>query len=665
MNESNEVPEQHIIDTTNNKNIFSEAEYVIPLYQRSFAWKEQQLEQLIEDIRDISEPTSKYYIGSLVVFELSDKSSKYEVIDGQQRLTSLFLLLNCLKYLGRLKDQKICQNLTFACRERANITLSKISDILNKKTYDLDNIDKNIEEGVVVLKEQLEKLIKEDKIDSFIKNLCKVVIYLIKVPMHTDLNRYFEIMNTRGEQLEQPDVLKARLMGYLKVDENASDDEKTAAQNDMKFFAEIWDACSDMSGYIQMHFNPERRIQIFGENWRNFPECDWSKYQLSETKQIDSKLSKEYQNPTIEWIIKNDVVSQNADDFDEQNIRVRFESIISFPYFLLHILKVYIKLHKIKHKEKDKKIVDELLDDKKLLDAFDRVINNGVTETDKNQIDTRCFSKNFIMLLLENRFMFDRYFIKREFSDNNQEGEWSLKDLYVSDAKPYYKRTIFNPRNNEDKTLNTINLMLQSALRVSYTSPKIMHWITELLLWLNLKNNISQIETFSDYTEKFIKLAVSKNFIEKGEYSLGVDTPHIAFNYLDYLIWKSKDEYLIDNQNFKFEFRNSVEHWYPQHPSENSFSKWEKRDELDSFGNLCLVQRNINSKFSNLSPEAKKLTYEKMISKGSLKLRIMAKLTEKNANQNGSASEQWKDSVCQEHQEKMLKILRDACRMTE
>ena len=45
--------------------------------------------------------------------------------------------------------------------------------------------------------------------------LAHVVLYRIEVPEHTDLNRYFEIMNTRGEQLEQHDILKAQLMGYL------------------------------------------------------------------------------------------------------------------------------------------------------------------------------------------------------------------------------------------------------------------------------------------------------------------------------------------------------------------------------------------------------------------------------------------------------------------
>ena len=69
-------------------NIFdTEMEYSIPLYQRAFAWEDKQITQLIEDLSDISEEAN-YYIGALIV---SKQKNKYEVVDGQQRLTSLFL----------------------------------------------------------------------------------------------------------------------------------------------------------------------------------------------------------------------------------------------------------------------------------------------------------------------------------------------------------------------------------------------------------------------------------------------------------------------------------------------------------------------------------------------------------------------------------------------
>ena len=74
-------------------------------------------------------------------------------------------------------------------------------------------------------------------------------------------------------------------------------------------------------------------------------------------------------------------------------------------------------------------------------------------------------------------------------------------------------------------------------------------------------------------------------------------TPHIVLNFLNYIIWKNnQDKY----KDFVFEFRNSIEHWYPQNPSEGTIPQWndDKNNSIDRFVNLCLVQRAINSKIS-------------------------------------------------------------------
>ena len=74
---------------------------------------------------------------------------------------------------------------------------------------------------------------------------------------------------------------------------------------------------------------------------------------------------------------------------------------------------------------------------------------------------------------------------------------------------------------------------------------------------------------------------------------------------------------------------------------------------------LDIIQRNVNSKFSNMSPEAKKSTFRDMIAKGSIKLRIMSDMT-KQKDEN-AASLYWKKKACQEHEEKMIGMLRNAC----
>ena len=116
------------------------------------------------------------------------------------------------------------------------------------------------------------------------------------------------------------------------------------------------------------------------------------------------------------------------------------------------------------------------------------------------------------------------------------------------------------------------------------------------------------------------------------------------------------------DKDFTFEFRNSVEHWYPRHPSESEIKIWKDRG-VDRFGNLCIIQRNVNSKFSNLPPEGKKTSYRTMIEKGSLKLRLMSALTVQG--DGISASQNWKDRICEEHENEMIQMLSIACGITE
>ena len=632
------VKELRIIEE--NKTIFDlEGEYVIPLYQRAYAWEEKQLSELVEDIEDTPDNTN-YYIGSLVV---SRNGNKFEVVDGQQRLTSLYLLLSCL-------GKKLNATITFACRDKSNYTLKKVHELLDEKRSDFedDKIENGMHQGIQILKEKIAKINKE----SFLEKLSRVVIYRIELPENTDLNRYFEIMNTRGEQLEQHDILKAYLMKFL--------DNKC----DKAIFAKIWEACSDMTGYVQMHLDKRSRECIFGGNWRRLPSDNWADY-----TEVSNNTFEEENGALICDITQKNYKVSYDDVTDDENIRIRFESVIEFPYFLLHVLRVFVAINSIKDND-DKEILNNLLDDKKLLNDYKEVIKKGIycgTAINENRED---FSKKFIMFLLRTRYLFDKYVLKREYANDSSDGVWSLRELHVSgqqsNKKPYYTNTSFKQGSEWEKTNDSrtkTNIMLQSALRVSYTSPKIMHWITNLLIWLadnNCQNTEEEhIVNYGQKIESFAQNAVKEVFLNKCQdenYAMGVDTPHIVFNYLDYLLWKSdKTKY----DKFVFEFRNSVEHWYPRHPSEGTFESW--HDGVDQFGNLCIIQRNVNSKFSNMSPEAKKSTFEKMIDKGSLKLRIMRDLTNNNCNKNITASSCWKSEVCKQHEINMINILKEAC----
>lgn len=631
----------------------SDERYVIPLYQRAFAWEQEQLEQLIDDIRSFSQDggAAHYYLGTLVV---QRNGRRFEVIDGQQRLTALYLLLCAVRGIiermggddASADGKAVFGNLVpleYECRERASNALRRIGESGYSGSQPAEG---DMDETVLVAFRTVERHLaqalwgdgqgsdKKATLAGFIENLRSTVIYRVEVPEGTDCNRYFEVMNNRGEQLKATDILKAQLMAPL--------DEARR-----RVFARVWDACSDMDRYVQMAFTGgagKDRERFFGEDWNPA----WNQFGF--VWEVDAKESKGGAARSIEDIVAGEApVGQGANREGQGNAgednHHYFESIIGFPYFLLHVLRVYVA-------EGLKKGIDDLmdeqgallpLDDQRLLVAFENA-REKVLKIGKDK-----FAEGFIECLLRCRYLFDRYVIKREFDDNSYpDGRWSLMtlqkgaDYYTN----YYANTEF-----AGGAENSRNLMIQACLRVSYTSPKNMRWITQLLYHL-ARNGAEGLLTEA---ERFAMRPVREFVKDDSRHSLGTGTPHIVFNYLDYILWRDDR-----NTDFEFRFSNSVEHWYPRNPSENTIEKLEREDGIDDFGNLCLVSASVNSRFSNLSPQSKKETFKTLVESGSLKLRKMGELTEPGKpwmakSLNGKMEKQ---GAFKEHENEMLKKLR-------
>ena len=636
------------------KTLFSEVgvRYVIPRYQRAYAWEEKEIEQLIDDICDDNDPKRDYYIGSLIVARRkAGDGVEYEVIDGQQRLTTIYLLLQCLLDEGYFSrgEVSVGEALSFDCRSKSNYTLAYIRSDARKSEGKEELLDQSILLAVDIIKKKLAREFGDRVEDQkkFVDRLKHVVLYRIEVPEHTDLNRYFEIMNTRGEQLEQHDILKARLMNYL---DDACEREA---------FARIWEACSDMTGYVQMHFSVEDREKLFVEQWSSLSSEDALRELCKGKRRSEGKLDGLDISKIIDPKFEVDDVDGALEKSDPE---VRFESIIDFPYFLLHVLRVFCRAERLSMDGAEE--LGSLLDDKLLLKDFDKVIASCEKRGDMDV--KRCFARTFIRFLLRSRFLFDKFIIKRERVEGDQEGSWSLKELRAPNKRPYYANTGGVKKSKTLEEAHAECLMIQSALRVSYTSPKVMHWVTRLLECLfDAKLKLPKL---ADKAEHIAAEAVAENFFgqtlseyseydikeyEFGDYAFGVGTPHIVFNYLDYLLWKKAKK---THKDFVFEFRNSVEHWYPQHPSDGSIELW---DERDVFGNLCIISRSVNSKFSNLSPASKMDTYRGMVQKGSLKLRKMGEIIDKlrKTEKPGVAAKLWRQSECAKHEKKMISLL--------
>ncbi len=611
------------VKVLNMSNLFyNKDKYIIPIYQRNYEWKQPQITQLIKDIEDARTRTGgeskNYYIGSLVVAKRKDGS--FEVIDGQQRLTTLTILKRCLENILDIQHSDI--NLSFEHRASAENALNN----------DKDPKDPAILGGFKDVKNALIKEIQD--IDNFKEYLDKNVFILRTiVPEHTDLNHYFEIMNTRGEQLEKHEIVKARLMQVLPEEEQ-------------KTFAVVWDACSDMSRFAISGFKGgELREKLFGSELTYIPTFSNVKEHLDNNKTSqsgeESKTGKsEGEKNTIKKILSgNSVESEKYDNEDEGKLA----SIIDFPNFLMHVLRIY----------KDGKKENYPLDEKFLLSSFETLLSVS------NEEEKREIVSGFMDTLIKCRFLFDYYILKSDYR-KEEDGRWAILKPAHSDKKTIYGKNTFGSDDSDRKLI-----LLQSMFHVSFTARNYKDWLFESLKWLMINfNDISKVN-FENELERI----AFKFYNEKSSKELSLTYPnieHYILNYLDYkilsvyekdktdetgrYIFPDKDkrdenyeQFLKALNEFQFFNRSSVEHYYPQ----KAVNPWGDSI-LDNLGNLCLIGHSNNSLLSNREPSEKRnRVLERLKTKTAESAKQLVMMMYKN----------WTEENAKDHYDKMMVLL--------
>lgn len=638
-------------------------EYIIPIYQRNYAWTDTEVGQLIDDIRRHTQ--GQYYLGSLTVKRRTDGC--FEVIDGQQRLTTLYLLLSVLKSPFNLE-------LSFEHREASSNELS----IVKQNGELTDTNGSQIATIYHYLQSNAKKLFGSDNTNQqkFLEKLLTTVqIIRTEIPENTDLNQYFERMNNSGEQLEHHEVIKAKLMSKL------SDDK-----DDQAVFSAIWNACSDMSRYAVSSFSSDERQALFedkGEYFWLYENFDNIKKNFPKTQKAkkDSDTSTDSQSDDTSKL--SEILKQTHHiTIDEKSVdkQERFTSIIDFPNFLAQVLYLFLK-DKSKNKIKDGV---HRLDDGNLIEQFKQ---SGLFD-DADEIADKI--KAFAVHLLTVRVLFDRHVIKHDGLDSKD--DWYIYQFKKSDknnSNNYHANVFDNP--DKDKQIK----MLQTMFHYSFPAKNYKYWLFGYLKWLNdeckseLENHqetgcaprlsadkhINFLEKLCDqfyfnrfynngdgdgdeyfdiiYQDSKLKFMQNHDFLHQG-----TAVANFIFNRLDYILWKEcndpeshlseikeKDQkFQNEFKNFKFTARNSVEHYYPQNPSDINLKLADK--DVDCFGNLCLITHSQNSSLNNQMPNDKKQDYLKSTHR-SVSIKQMLMMTFEN----------WSEKEIKEHGEDMISLL--------
>lgn len=604
-------------DVLSVENLFKD-KYIIPLYQRNFAWGEEQISRLLQDIYEsMCSGDKHFYVGSLIVLQRGN--GELEVIDGQQRLTMLSILsgiLNMgmrlsLRYDSRPEVEDFFRVLHSGSmpQNRKETSISHFFEVIDLALSTQLDVEKT---EPITLKSESVKV----KMADYIKHNVCIVREIM--PSDTDVAAYFEIMNNRGEQLQEHDIIKGLLLGKLYEEGHDSYSQVCS---------KIWDACSQMETRIQKSFAPTIRKILFGEDYttiglkgksedigfgnQNIPVLNLLKVQ---SKDVGALTLEEIVNSRI----NTDDLAEVTEDNDDYSTE---ESIIDFPNFLMHIFKLYYNQsyrHSFQNKEEVKDIP---LSEKYLLKVY-------------NTIKHEVKPLDFFLRLLYCRVVFDKYVVKSNVTDDDEKREWVLLKPYIYEDTKRNTRTMrFKPTFNNQQ--NSVIRSL-SCLQVSFRAKPYKNFLQTILGWF-VHEDIASVE--NTYLEKLHLLMLNEfnrtsiDYIGLTEYDekhQGTSVPHYLFNFTDYLYWwmkynnepihwddtnpnlinmVQKELDLIRKNEFRFLNRNSIEHHYPQKRRDELNSEGVTDFNLNCLGNLILISKSANSRLSDKNPLDKAALY--------------------------------------------------------
>lgn len=620
--------------------IKNQYKFSVPIYQRLYVWGNEQITKLLEDLKNaFLEDQIVYYLGGVITIQNLENNS-FDLIDGQQRFTTLWLISVVLQQLSRIEGREFNSGLfsyityeenahnlpriRFSIRDEVN---SYFENLINSSTYKLSapEMAEDLNKGLSIIEGFLTENFAGSKQLGEFADFIQQRVELVKtnVPQSVDLNKLFEIINNRGIQLQHHQILKAKLLHHI------SDSTKREA------YSLMWDACAFMDGYVEYHIRDNAKVDIA----QLFKDGKLSDAQMVLQK-IESEVNDNNQNafPLLD-ILENKVeIYQNTNSKIanelEETPHSKVRSIITFGMLLQHILRIYLF-------DNNKKDIVKV-SDKKLLNIFQESWLLSLSNVNKLMAEKEV--ESFLNLLWQGRYLFDQYIIKW-LPDNENEEFFGIRQSYINNTT-LSRQTVERKGNSSTMTL------LQSML---YHSQEMVtqYWITPFLNFL-IKNDIQGFKdddrlnylmkfehSFlnSEYNDTLVRLShkfldlkcplvtVSTNMSEILGRNLGVRFGHYWFYKLEFILWhfynigKLKEVIsrnpdspsIIDSEltknwkTFQITSKNSVEHITPQNIRE--YDRNREVIEIDNFGNLVLLSKGMNSSFSNKTYAEKRVHF--------------------------------------------------------
>jgi hypothetical protein len=642
--------------------------FLIPIYQRLYTWETVHVHRLLEDLYDAAFSTSKsinreYFIGALVTTRelMSDTTEALELIDGQQRLTTLWLIASVLVMKSILSEKSIeqwQQFLKLAENPRLNFS-GRDSDVQALNTFVKGMSDDFAKYGAesnqwltntamanarntvanFLSSESFESVDHLQLFSDYIWN--KATFVITELHPLTDKERFFDTMNSRGVQLEKHEILKSlMLIDLTEVQRGA--------------YGKAWDICADIDGYIS---GPLQVRFDYGVK----PLDEAAILTLSSLPVVASGNVNNIDvavELSLEEILAPIFKVEGQDD-ETKDIQRMHKSPVSFPVFLLHVLKLYTSDYsaEFSHEKSNESIP---LDDKKLIEVFKTIFKDS----------NKQHRQRFIEYLLECRLLLDNFVIKGELDSDSEHVNWQISSR-LADSK---RETRLKRRGNAWASISMLQSMMHfspmnGTQRVTWLNPFLKSLRAQRNNFHNSSKGVDQLlfalqQLDYDYANKNVigDMAISESIGAGESKGLGTRVHHYWFYKLEYCLWElwynehktnkelgCKKPKSLNKTAFRMRTISSVEHVSPQSQNNGEIDK----AQLDRFGNLALISVSENSTYSDKDPIEKKGTFDVRLKKGLIQSLKLAHIF----STFGDQSQDWDNNAMQMHEKTMLAVL--------
>ncbi|WP_097719921.1 DUF262 domain-containing protein [Helicobacter pylori] len=311
--------------------------FSIPVYQRNYTWEEKNCEKLLQDIISISQNKKTHFMGSItyILHHIDDEKSlrqlqEFVIIDGQQRITTLMLLLKAIETKiqdeGIKKEIDILLNLTGQKLRLKPIKRDKeaFELVMQNRSHELQGVS-HIRNNYKFFTKELENyLSKGYRIEVIYGAFLRLEIVAIGLdPREDDPQVVFESINATGVQLKGLDLIR----NYLMMGENS--DNQNRLYNTYWVPLEDWLGEKDLDDFIKTY------LRIYFEEFKEKEVYDTLKiHHEKNISDIEALMSdmREYGRIYQIFLDRDHYFLDRGDPQQLANLRLRIKDLVKIQF---------------------------------------------------------------------------------------------------------------------------------------------------------------------------------------------------------------------------------------------------------------------------------------------------------------------------------------------